>query len=278
MAYHETRTYKAGFPITTRVFEHFSFHAHWHFELELVLVTRGQLGMCINSDYRTLVAGDIAICTCEDIHYFENGSTDVEVLIIVFHPDLLGKTVDLNQKANAFVSFLDSATVEALGLDIDTMDTLRSCLLDIHREMQGQGREYELFVKAGILRAMALLARYAIKSALKGALDVSESAGMKLIKKALHYIELHYMEDITLDDISAHLNVSPFYFSRVFSQITGQTFKNYLNTVKVEKAQNLIRTTETPILDVAYDCGFNSIRTFNRVFRNIKGYTPTSLR
>lgn len=281
MAYHETRTYRAGFPITSRLFERFNFHAHWHFELELMLVTRGSIHMSVNSAYRLLHAGDIAVCACEDIHWYEGASPDSEVLIVVFHPDLLGEAVDLSLRPNAFVSFLDPQSIAALGISDAQMENMRECLRTIHREMESQERDYEMFVKAAVLQLMALLSRHASGAMASVGTDSTEpvdSSGMKLVRKALHYIEMNYAQDITLDQISEHLSISPFYFSRVFSHVTGLTFKNYLNTVKVEKAQNLIRTSSKPILDIAYDCGFNSIRTFNRVFLNIKGYTPTSLR
>lgn len=278
MAYHEFRTYKPGFPITSRRFTDFNFHPHWHYEYEIVLVLAGSIRVNINSVSKLLHQGDIAFFHCEDIHHYSDASSDSEVLIIVFHPDLLSDTLDSSLNPGTIASFLDGEFVREQGFPEADFKELQDCMIKIDIEMQEQRKGYKVFVKSDALKIMAILHRYADIQNAKGAVSSADKSNVKIVKDALHYIELNYMQDITLADISNHLSFSPFYFSRIFNQVTGVTFKNYLNIVKVEKAQNLICTTSRPILDIALDCGFNSIRTFNRVFQNIKGYTPNSLR
>jgi len=278
MAYHEFRTYKPGFPITSRRFIDFNFHPHWHYEFEIMLVLDGSIRVNNNSVSKLLHKGDIAFFSCEDIHHYSDASLGSEVLIIVFHPDLLCDTLDSSLNSNNIASFIDAEFVREHGIPETDYKELQDCMTRIDLEMQEQRTSYKIFVKSDVLKIMALLLRYADIQNVKGSTAPVDKSSMKIVKDALHYIELNYMQDITLGDISNHLSFSPFYFSRIFNQVTGVTFKNYLNIVKIEKAQNLICTTSRPILDIALDCGFNSIRTFNRVFQNIKGYTPNSLR
>jgi len=278
MAYHEFRTYKPGFPITSRRFEDFIFHPHWHYEYEILLVLAGSIRVTINSVSKVLFRGDIAFISCEDIHHYSDASAGSEVLIIVFHPDLLSDTLGDALSSSSIASFLDSEFIHEHEIPQAEIQELARLLTQIDLEMQEQRNSYKIFVKSDVLKIVALLLRHADLKNAHAAKSSVDKSSIKIVKDALHYIELNYMQDITLGDISSHLSFSPFYFSRIFNQVTGVTFKNYLNIVRVEKAQNLICTTSRPILDIALDCGFNSIRTFNRVFHNIKGYTPNRLR
>jgi len=278
MAYHEFRTYKPGFPITSRRFADFNFHPHWHYEYELLLVIAGSIMVHCNSFSKLLHQGDIAFFSCEDIHHYSDASTGSEVLIIVFHPDLLSDLLGSSLSSSNIATFLDAAFIRDHGFPAADYQELQDCMTQIDSEMQEQRTSYKIFVKSNVLKIMAILLRYADIRNMNPSRTPLDKSSVKIVKDALHYIELNYMQDITLSDISNHLSFSPFYFSRIFNQVTGVTFKNYLNIIKVEKAQNLICTTSRPILDIALDCGFNSIRTFNRVFHNVKGYTPNSLR
>jgi len=67
-----------------------------------------------------------------------------------------------------------------------------------------------------------------------------------------------------------------FYFSRIFKDISGMNYKTYLNLVRFNKAEIMIKTSNKPITDIAFECGFTSIRTFNRVYKGIKGDIPSN--
>ena len=86
------------------------------------------------------------------------------------------------------------------------------------------------------------------------------------------------MDDVTLDSLAAYAGFSRYTLSRMFRQHTGQTFTQYLNRRRVSMAEELLSGTRLPVTQVALQCGFNSIATFNRVFREVKGCTPTQYR
>ena len=95
------------------------------------------------------------------------------------------------------------------------------------------------------------------------------------LQNLLTYINRNYREDITLEKAAAVLHFSPSYFSKLFKRLTGMNFVNYINVVRVEKAIEELQTTAKKITDIAVDCGFSNVRTFNRVFKEITGQTPT---
>ena len=103
-------------------------------------------------------------------------------------------------------------------------------------------------------------------------------SGEDAFNRALDYVNENYMDDLTLDGLAAYAGFSRYTLSRMFRQHTGQTFTQCLNQRRVAMAQELLAGTRMPVTQVALQCGFNSIATFNRVFRDIRGCTPTQYR
>lgn len=103
-------------------------------------------------------------------------------------------------------------------------------------------------------------------------------SGEDAFNRALDYLGKNYMDDVTLDSLAAYAGFSRYTLSRMFRQHTGETFTQYLSRRRVDMAMELLSGTRMPVTQVALQCGFNSIATFNRVFREIKGCTPTQYR
>lgn len=99
-----------------------------------------------------------------------------------------------------------------------------------------------------------------------------------IVGRAKDYIASHQSEPITLEHISRALNVSTFYFCRMFKQTTGLTFVDYLSRVRIEKAKILLHDNRLRVSEIAYDVGFQTITHFNRIFRKLVGYSPTEYR
>ena len=98
---------------------------------------------------------------------------------------------------------------------------------------------------------------------------------MGILQEVFDYIESHYKEPISIEDVSKVANFSPHYFNKFFKNATGKTFARYLNNVRIDKAQALLRSSNQTITNIAYEVGFNSIKTFNRLFKEIVKCTPS---
>ncbi|MBO7663365.1 MAG: helix-turn-helix transcriptional regulator [Clostridia bacterium] len=104
------------------------------------------------------------------------------------------------------------------------------------------------------------------------------SVESEVIAAAMGYINSRYQEEITLDDVADFAGFSRYYFSRSFKKQTGYSFKEYLIQKRLQVAMDLLIRTSRPMRDIAIESGFGSIATFNRVFREKKGCTPTQYR
>ena len=100
----------------------------------------------------------------------------------------------------------------------------------------------------------------------------------EVIAASMNYINSHYQENLTLDMVSDFAGFSRYYFSRSFKKQTGYSFKDYLCQKRLQVAMDLLIRTNRSMREVAIESGFGSVATFNRVFREKKGCTPTQYR
>ena len=98
------------------------------------------------------------------------------------------------------------------------------------------------------------------------------------IKTACSYISDHSSEDITQSEVADYTGLSPYYFSKLFNEYTNMTFPAYLSKIRVQNAINLLENNNFSITECAFMSGFQSTTTFNKVFREMTGYTPREFR
>lgn len=109
-------------------------------------------------------------------------------------------------------------------------------------------------------------------------LSESAEAESPVVQKAHSFIEAHLEGELRVGDVAAVVNLSVFYFCKVFKKATGKTFTQYVSEVRVEKAKKLLQNRRLRISEVAFEAGFQSITHFNRTFRKLTGQSPSVFR
>ncbi len=99
-----------------------------------------------------------------------------------------------------------------------------------------------------------------------------------VIIKAKAYIEENYSKDISLDDVSRVVDISPYYFSKLFKEETGENFIEYLTNIRIEEAKKLLRNRDNSIKNICADTGYSDPNYFSRIFKKQVGVTPTEYR
>ena len=99
-----------------------------------------------------------------------------------------------------------------------------------------------------------------------------------LIFKAKTYIEENYSKDISLDDVSRIVDISPYYFSKLFKEETGENFIEYVTNRRIEKAKELLEHSSLNIKCICVDTGYSDPNYFSRIFKKQVGVTPTEYR
>jgi two-component system response regulator YesN len=101
---------------------------------------------------------------------------------------------------------------------------------------------------------------------------------IKLIQSVLNYIEQNYQKGVTLEETAEHVHLSPFYLSKLFKKELKINFVSYVTDRKIDKAKELLETTDLPILNIALDLNYQEPNYFSKVFKKVVGMTPSEYR
>ncbi|KZL91044.1 response regulator transcription factor [Clostridium magnum] len=100
----------------------------------------------------------------------------------------------------------------------------------------------------------------------------------RVLEPALKYIEENYREEMFLEKMASISNVSPYYFSKLFKKEMGMNFTTYVTKYKVEKAKEMLKNTDIPIVNIAAELGYYECGYFTKIFKKVEGVTPTKYR
>lgn len=276
-AFHENRTYHSTFPFTVIMSNDIDFLAHWHNDLEIVYVFEGSIRMGINSETRILKAGDMAICSSGDIHYYDSKDSSSKIMMVIFNPSLIGFPGGWPLNVRLTSPFMEKRI--AIREEEVRINNRLSLILQELMDEYNQKLEYHEQVIIGLLHEWSgLILRHVPMDKINPQKDKRRITNMKIMQGVLEYLDVNYMHPITLADAARQANMSLFYFSRFFKSLSGMSYIAYLSNIRVNQAEQLLLTTDKSILDIALECGFTNIRTFNRVFKQIKKRTPSELR
>lgn len=104
------------------------------------------------------------------------------------------------------------------------------------------------------------------------------SKSNEITKKAIRYISKNFSRPLTLEEVAGHVHLNPSYFSTLFKQSTGSSFKEYLNMIRIEESKRLLSNTDYSIIDIALATGFEDQSYFSKVFKKYTGLTPKQYR
>ena len=231
--------------------------SHWHMEHELIACREGSAQVMLDDTMFNITQQQCIFCHSGRVHYI-SASPDSLLLVCLF-----------NEKM--YDPITSPFTLENPVFE-DRYGILPK-LSEIRHELQNQPIFFECRTEAMIGEILVDVFRgEPLRKAQWQFSDV-----ITRYKQLLNHIDLEY-EHITYQNAVQFMNMSDAYFSRYFKRQAGMTFSQYLNVVRIEKAVQLLDSAPTmKITDVMLRCGFNTIRSFNRVFRAVTGFTPTTL-
>jgi AraC-like DNA-binding protein len=148
----------------------------------------------------------------------------------------------------------------------------------IYTEVGGKNPSYDTIVLGAITQLIGLFLRHGEVYKDQERADLSTENKISYVLESINYIHNNYHESINLKGLAGHVGISESYLSRLFHRVTGMTFKEYVNRVRIEKAEYQICFTDRKMIDIAMECGYNNLRTFNREFLFVKNKRPSDLR
>lgn len=130
---------------------------------------------------------------------------------------------------------------------------------------------YGSFVRSSVYRLLGYLYRSGV---LIDKERLYKTREIEKILPLLSYVNENYSKDISLDEASARLGFDPSYFCRIFKAATGATFTEYINFVRIMRAEELLSESGLGILEISEAVGFSSVSYFSRIFKRYKGCPP----
>ena len=256
LANHEHRIYPDHCLVWVGKYRNLKNISHWHFDHEIAVCESGEALISLDQETYTLRKGQCIYLRGQSVHSILS-APGTTLYVSLFSDDLLRRITDNYCLVNPV--FTDELRV------LETLERIRT-----------NGFKKERFY-GEISNALMQQLIAEIFSGLEIKEEaVSTSAATERYKKLLYDIDENAGE-YSFSRAVKYMNMSEAYFSRFFKRISGMTFSMYLNHIRVNKAIDLIQNKDMSMTEIAMNCGFETIRNFNRVFKQITGYSPREL-
>lgn len=249
----------------------FTYPSHWHNAIEIVVAAKKSSNIVINNRSYTLNEGDIVFISGGDLHSYPL-SPGSERIFIIF---------DLNHINNGNIFSEEYPYIsKTVLIKKDTNKNLHSQVYRLIEKMLDEASNLVLGSRFALLAGIYDILSIIVKES--NSAEELKSTGRKdllyKIGQIVEYMENNYKEQITLTETAGKFGFSEHYLSRLFNRVLGVPFRQYLNIIRIKHAAESIILNKESISNIAFNCGFNSITTFNRTFREIKGCTPLQYR
>ncbi|WP_409344488.1 helix-turn-helix domain-containing protein [Paenibacillus sp. MBLB4367] len=247
---------------------------HFHDTYEVYYLCSGERYYFIKNRTYHVKAGDIVFIGKNELHKTTEAYRPVhERLLINFHDRFLMPNWEHESKS---LQLPFHGTSNVLRLEEADRRIALELLLGIEKEWQARKQGAELFVQALLTQLLVFCARLMPSTGIESVERTGPQE--RKIGEIVAYINNHFDRPLSLQHISRTFFISPYHFSRLFRDITGFTFIEYVNNVRVMEARRLLRESGEPVIRVAERSGFDSIAHFGRVFKQIARCSPTAFR
>jgi AraC-like DNA-binding protein len=166
--------------------------------------------------------------------------------------------------------------VRTLRLKSEDLLTLDGIVFRMIQDLKEQPTAHSLQVKLLVTEMLLFISRCMERYDLE--ISPFDTPIHQKITEIAAYINDHYMSPVTLKQLSETFYMSPHYISRIFKEKTGFSFIKYLTYIRIGEAKRLLRETDTKVLHIAEQVGFENLAHFNRVFKQTVSLSPSQYR
>lgn len=226
----------------------YTFPLHFHRAYELIIVNEGELQLTVDQRQYSLKENDIAFIFNNQMHEFKTHNHS-DISIVIFSPELIGHFF-MNYKQYIPKNNVFQLSQQPNLHEMNSIYKQKSFLYDLCSMLV----ENTTFI------------------------PVEYSAQTKILHKILLFIDRNYDRDCTLKSVAKHLKYDYAYLSKLFVQLTDMSYTEYLNHFRISQACYLLKNSQQTIYEIASNCGYNNLRSFNRNFNKIMNQSPKQYR
>jgi AraC-like DNA-binding protein len=241
--------------------EHFSGCAtRFHKQVECLFVLEGEMEVSLDGESYRLREGDLYLMFPNLLH--ARSPADAKFYCLIANGEI-------------FSAYADVLAHQKPACPVLRKNELPACvpflLKELYRIQKSEEHTYTPAVTAGFLNALLgeLLGSFSM---------VPRDSDNDLVQRLMLFIYQNYTREITLDDVARNLNYSKYYISHIIAETFHCNFRPLINSYRISMAQHLLLSTPKSVNAIASECGFRNQSSFNRIFRDLCGVTPTAYR
>lgn len=234
--------------------EIYNFRSHIHHFIELTLVLEGELNVTVNGKVETAKNGQFIFILPFQKHEYSS-NTQTHFVIYTFPVSLISDFIRNTSGMLGERTVFDSSPL--------TLELFKERLM------------YE--PKLDIYNVRSCL--YAMLGDFTSQVNMVEaSLDNHVVNKLVYYVEKHFNEPLPLNEVARTIGYTPNYLSHCISKSLGLTYSAFLGSVRTEHAKYMLLESNQNILDVAHECGYPNVRSFQRNFKSLTGLSPAEFR
>lgn len=259
------------------ILSYFYPHLHRHEEIQLTLILKGEGTLVVGNSMHHFKPNEVYLIGAnmphlfksDDSYFKQDAAKEIHALTIFFNTKgKLASLFDLPELKNVYSFF--STHYSGLRIPEQSFADISGRMLSI-KYATGMDQLMQFFQ---LLKSLSSLENTTPLSSDVQPKAFSDHEGMR-ISNIYNYIMRHYNRDLTLDEVAAAAYMTPQAFCRYFKKHTRVTFVTFLNEIRINEAcKKLVDGTYDSVSSVAFNCGFNSVTNFNRVFKSAIGKSP----
>jgi AraC-like DNA-binding protein len=249
----------------------FQFKWHYHPEYELTYIVKGNGYRIVGNSYEYFNDGDLVLLGSNLPHTWSgksNDDIDSDAVVIQFSNEFIAPFLELNESIS-IKNMLENAI---RGISFEADESIVSKIIDLSTS-NGMDRIINL------ISILDDLSKKKTKSIASNTFHnvVSKKNELRINKVCL-YIQNNFYNKISLKEVAELVYLTESNFCKFFKKATGKTYSDYLNELRINEACRLLVQTEKSINQISFECGFESLSYFNRVFLSKKEMTPSKYR
>lgn len=254
-------------------------HKHADFS-ELVIVLNGNATHIVNTESSFIKKGDVFVIDSATSHAYKDPH-EFRICNIMYHPDMLRSAGHDLKTSNGFQAMFVLEPFyrniqhykSKLSLPISNLEYVSSCISFMIDEYTNKLQGYRTLLTSRFLELVVYLSRQYEQQDLKGIQN-----NLMSLATIMSYIEDHYLDLLTLEEIAAQSDISARHLNRVFRSYYQTTPFSYIQRLRLEHACTLLKQSNLPIMKVSYASGFNDSNYFTRQFTKAYGMSPKAYR
>ncbi|MBB3104288.1 AraC family transcriptional regulator [Azomonas macrocytogenes] len=251
---------------------------HYHREYELHLITHSSGKVFIGDYIGNFYPGTLFLVGPNLPHNWISHTEEQKIYperdqVVVFTDDMIQAARNVLPELTELTGLLQRAS---FGIEFEDTVTISEAQSLMEKIATSNGLE-SLAHFFSIMGLLAKADKYQLLSS-GHSLTISGEKNQQRVNQAVNYIFNHYQENISLEEVAEELGMQVTYFSKFFRQATGRRFVEFVNSLRITRACDLLVHSDLPVTDICFEVGFTNISNFNRHFMAFKEMTPSHYR